>query len=308
MQYKIPQNVGIEDKIVGPLTLRQIIILSVGIGMSYMLFLILNKVYELNVVEYVVIAIPALAAAAAALLKINHLSFPMFLILFLEYHIKPKKRAWDHRAIAPLIAPDIDSKKESEKTAEEAPSKKAINLRQLSLVLDSGGFGHLEVKEHADIDRAEDQDLVTQAFFGNHPSGTENMYWRSNKHDRGKRLDLLAKLPATSVKKQTPVATIPIVSEPKKIIVPTLAPFTPAPLVAPVQEALPKKKRRRRKKKNPEALARPDTHIDTTHKNQPVDFIPTPAPAPKPSSKKAPQGGEFEFKELEKGEIEINLD
>lgn len=30
MQYKIPQNVQIEDKIVGPLTLKQLIICGVG--------------------------------------------------------------------------------------------------------------------------------------------------------------------------------------------------------------------------------------------------------------------------------------
>ena len=71
MQYKIPQNVGIEDKIVGPLTLRQLIIISVGVGISYVLFALLSKVYELNFLEYIIIAIPMLLAVAFALIKIN---------------------------------------------------------------------------------------------------------------------------------------------------------------------------------------------------------------------------------------------
>ena len=49
MQYKIPQNVRIEDKIVGPLTLKQLIILGVGGGITYAIYVALARVYYVEV-------------------------------------------------------------------------------------------------------------------------------------------------------------------------------------------------------------------------------------------------------------------
>ena len=208
VQYKIPQNVGIEDKIVGPLTLRQLIILAVSGGISYVLFAILSKFYELNILEYIIIALPALLGVAFALVKINNVTLLKFVLMFSEFSIKPKKRVWDHRGIAPTIAPDLaENKKEEEKKEEDLLSQKAekaSNLRELTQVLDSGGFEHVKEVEHEDMDEIHDDDLVSQAYFGNkkNENKTENMYWRT-KESHKKRLDLFAKLPVTKLKKGT---------------------------------------------------------------------------------------------------------
>lgn len=329
LQYKIPQNVGIEDRIVGPLTLRQLIILAIGAGVSYVLFLIAGKAYELNLVEYGVIALPALFSAAAALIRINDLSFSKFVLLTLEYNIKPKSRRWDHRAIAPWIGLElVETAKSTEPQAKAAEKGAGVNLSELSLILDSGGFKSA-TPAHPDIDQVEDQDLVTQAFFGQKQDPTGNMYWRAAKHDRGKRLKLLAELPATSVKKPI-VATLPAAVTAPATPARALAPIKPAPLQAVAVPVVPKpvmpsstpvaanplKKRRRKKKNRNAGMARPDLAVNTIHKSQPVQFMPKPAPssppAPTPKKPAPPQAskskeGEFEFKELEKGEIEINL-
>ncbi|GEM_PF-598478 len=320
LQYKIPQNVGIEDRIVGPLTLRQLIILAVGAGVSYVLFLIAGKAYELNLIEYIVIALPALLSAAAALIRINDLSFSKFVLLTLEYNIKPKTRRWDHRAIAPWIGLELGETVKPSEPAAETPGKRAgVNLGELSLILDSGGFKST-APVHPDIDQADDQDLVTQAFFGQKQDPTGNMYWRAAKHDRGNRLKLLAELPATAVKKPAP---IPVVAAPAMVPKPLV---TPAPRPQPVPQAqppaapaalAPKKKRRRKRKNRGAEMARPDLAVNTINKAQPIQFMPKPAPSAPPPTSGGPkaaapktqktQGGEFEFKELEKGEIEINL-
>ena len=208
LQYKIPQNVGIEDKIVGPLTLRQLLILAGGFGISYVLFALLNKLYELNMIEYAVIALPGLLSAAFALVKINDIPLTKYLFLFMEFAIKPKKRVWDHRGISSLVAPELDEApsanvSELEMSIAERKAKQASNLAELTRMLDSGFENVREVK-HNDIDNTKDDDLVTEAYFGNKrgESPTENMYWRT-KDSQMKRLKILASLPVTQLKKGT---------------------------------------------------------------------------------------------------------
>lgn len=206
MQYKIPQNVAIEDKIVGPLTLRQLIMLAIGFGISYTLFAILSKMYELNIIEYIIIALPGLVAVAFALVKINGIPLLKFFFLFLEFSIKPKKRIWDHRGIASLVSPDLTEMPKEGAPKEEAEldqkSKKAKNLKELTNVLDSGGFDHVEPVEHKDIDDIHDDNLVSQAYFGHKESDTGNMYWRTTDEHK-KMLDFFATLPVTELKTGT---------------------------------------------------------------------------------------------------------
>lgn len=361
MQYKIPQNVGIEDKIVGPLTLRQLIILAVGCGISYVLFAIMSKLYELNILEYIIIAIPAVLAAAFALIKINDVPLIKFLFLFLEFSIKPKKRIWDHRGIAALVAPDLTvGAAKTEVTAAEGEldekAKKAANLRGLTQVLDSGGFEHMEPVEHKDIDTVHDDNLVTQAYFGHKESKTENMYWRTTEAHKA-MLDHFASLPVTQLKKGTKEAAIAqaevakvekeveemqrqkkgkqVVKAATNRPAPKPAQAAASPICpncggkmteghvcpiapkaqAPAQSEVatqPKKKPRKRKRPVPQPV-RKNNQVNTINKNQPTEYIPKAqqkqksAPQPK-TADTLPKGGEFDIRDLEKGEIEINLD
>ena len=209
LQYKIPQNVGIEDRIVGPFSLRQLIIVAVGGGISYVLFAISSKLYELNILEYIVLALPGLVALAAALIKINNITFTKFVLLALEFTIKPNKRLWDHRGILAIVAPDLSEKNKEKKIESEVKNKKNVNLRDLSKILDSGGFDHIKKIAHKDIDNVEDKDLMSQAFFGHkkNQSNADNMYWRT-KDSQKERLKILAKKPTTIITKKKPEVPI----------------------------------------------------------------------------------------------------
>jgi len=326
LQYKIPQNVGIEDKIVGPFSLRQLIILAIGGGISYVLFAITSKFYELNILEYILIVIPALLALAIAMLKIHNVTFGKYILLMLEFAIKPKKRMWDHRGISALVAPDLTSKNATSKKVETATEKdkKDVNLSDISATLDSGGFEHIEQVKHEDIDEANDDDLITEAYFGNKKKSKEdNMYWRTRDMQK-KKLELLAKVPAEQKPEPAKAAVQPKASTAPRVkakpaqkesVVQHLANVikearqtkaAPTPTVAkpatPGQEDLPKKKRRRRKRK-PKAPAqpvRPDTQVNTTSKSEPNKII------KKPENKNE---GEMSLNDLSQGgEIEINLD
>lgn len=316
LQYKIPQNVGIEDKIVGPLTMRQLIYIAVGIGASYVLFAILNKLYELNILEYIIIGLPALIAVALALVKINDIPLLRYILLFLEFSIKPKRRMWDHRGISALVDAYLESpasmmqnKPMDTKEIEKAQKiKKAKNLSDLSKILDSGGFDHVEDIKHEDIDEAEDDELVTNAYFANKPSKTENMYWRTADTHK-KMLDIFAKMPITKITKGSKEAEIlkeqikkvkeevessqAQSTEPRNIgtlsqddirsTTPTLNQErqiqndkqvnNPPSLPQELQKIKKKKRRPRRKLFR---LVRNENNIDTTTKNKPAQYIPNP--------------------------------
>lgn len=96
---KIPQNVYIEDHIVGPLTLRQTIIITVGGGFSYLIFAMLQKAYGNPGVPLTILAwTPCAISVLFALVKINDLSLLRIVFLTLERMSKAPKRTFTPRA------------------------------------------------------------------------------------------------------------------------------------------------------------------------------------------------------------------
>ncbi len=336
MQYKVPQNVGIEDKIVGPLTLRQLIILSVGLGTSYVLFAILNRIYELNIIEYTIILIPAIIAALAALVKVNDVTFTKYLLLMTEFSIKPKKRVWDHRGILNITDPDLSQKTPEKKKPEttEVQEKAQPNLADIGKMLDSGGFEHVENINHEDIDEAHDDGLVAQAFLGNKENNADSMYLRTI-DTHGDRLTVLAQLSKgtdaekaaeaqaiaaqidKAVKEKLGKAAQPFKSNLPGTVVPQMAEVaeTPAQTATATMEAPAeptKAKRPRNRKRKVAEPARSTGPVNTLQKQKPVEYE-----AIKPTrehienlteSAQPSKAGELNFEELQKGDIEINLD
>lgn len=94
MQFKIPQDVQRPDKIVGPLTLRQLIIVAIGAGFAYSLYLVLNKQYVVQIWLIPIIFILAFTAAFA-FYRFHDMPFEKALLLFIEYKFKPRKRSFE---------------------------------------------------------------------------------------------------------------------------------------------------------------------------------------------------------------------
>ncbi|PIQ78049.1 hypothetical protein COV82_02020 [Candidatus Peregrinibacteria bacterium CG11_big_fil_rev_8_21_14_0_20_46_8] len=93
MQFKIPQDVLRSDKIVGPLTLRQLIMVTAGGGTAYGLYSVLSKQYFVEIWIFPVGFI-TLLTLAFAFLKYKDIPFERALLLFLEYQLKPRQRTW----------------------------------------------------------------------------------------------------------------------------------------------------------------------------------------------------------------------
>lgn len=97
MQFKVPQNIDIQDRILGPLTMVQFIYAVVGGGICYGIFNAVPKPFSF----FLIVPI-ALFALALIFLKINERPFLDFLISALEYARSPKKRVWHHENMPDL--------------------------------------------------------------------------------------------------------------------------------------------------------------------------------------------------------------
>ncbi|TSC57622.1 MAG: Uncharacterized protein Greene041619_1050 [Candidatus Peregrinibacteria bacterium Greene0416_19] len=134
---KIPQNVYIEDRIIGPLTLRQILLLALGGGFSYALYSLLLKTYgQLSLTVTVMAWVPAVVAAAFALVKINDLSLFRICLLVVEKMHKPSRRTFGPRRGVEInirLFPSQQKRAPGKDPALEGESRK---IRELSAIVD----------------------------------------------------------------------------------------------------------------------------------------------------------------------------
>jgi len=142
---KIPQNVYIEDRIVGPLTLRQTLIMAVGGGFSYTLYTSLSKAMggKLDPVTTVLVWIPCLISVAFALIKVNDLSLSRLLLLLIERSNNPNKRVWIprtgltiHIRTLTLEMEKAEKEKEEQRKKAAAEAHTQTRLSELTTVLD----------------------------------------------------------------------------------------------------------------------------------------------------------------------------
>ena len=132
---KIPQNVYVEDRIVGPITLRQLIILGAGAGISFALYSTATKAGPVGVPLTIALWMPSVIAAAFAFLKINDLSLLTIILLSIEHMNKPNRRTWCPSggiSINFITSTPVKAKDE-QKTAEPA---KQTNISELTKELD----------------------------------------------------------------------------------------------------------------------------------------------------------------------------
>jgi hypothetical protein len=93
MQFKVPQNVQREDRIVGPLTLRQLIICGIGGSIVYAIYVSLAKSY-IWVTWLPPVAIVSLITVAFAFVRPLDLTFSRWILLWIEFAVIPRQRFW----------------------------------------------------------------------------------------------------------------------------------------------------------------------------------------------------------------------
>jgi hypothetical protein len=89
MQYQVPQFIDIEDKIVGPLTLKQFLYLAVGGAIIMATFFLLNFGFAI-----IIGAIVGTLSFALAFIKVEGMPLPRYIGSMIGFAFKPQEYEW----------------------------------------------------------------------------------------------------------------------------------------------------------------------------------------------------------------------
>ncbi len=104
MEYQVPQFIEVEDKIFGPLTLKQFIYIAGGVGLCVVLILYLPLVIG------IILALPVAGfAGALAFYKVNNKSFTDMLGAGLSFYTKDRLYLWkkEEKSAQAKVAPPV---------------------------------------------------------------------------------------------------------------------------------------------------------------------------------------------------------
>ena len=90
MQYQVPQFIEVEDKIFGPLTLKQFIYLAGGAGLSFVLYELLPSIIFSAIPILVIMAF----SIALAFYRINNKPFILVVESAFKYYTSAKLFIW----------------------------------------------------------------------------------------------------------------------------------------------------------------------------------------------------------------------
>ncbi|MFH1171383.1 MAG: PrgI family protein [bacterium] len=133
MQFVVPQFIDVEDKILGPISVRQFIILIVGTGLIFAAYRFAD--FALFLVEAIFLAT---ATMAFAFLRVNGRPFHFFLLNFIQTLKRPRLRIWKQE----LLKSALQIPKVTRPAKQAMVSKPPISnsrLAELTLVVDTGG-------------------------------------------------------------------------------------------------------------------------------------------------------------------------
>lgn len=143
MRFKVPQDVQREDQIVWFLTIRHLVILIIGFGISYTLFTHLNKIYVMDEISNVLTWIPLMIAAAFAFVKVKSVSLFKFILLVIEQNFfRPPRRRWSQRGGTPFMSMTTEEKTKKKKPKKTVQKKKisADKIGDIAKMMDQGGL------------------------------------------------------------------------------------------------------------------------------------------------------------------------
>lgn len=139
-QFIVPQFIDKEDRIIGPITVRQFLICLVASGIIFVEYSLLETAF------FIIALIPTAGLAGTfAFLKINGQPFHLFFVNFLQTQVRPKLRVWNKS----LSLEEIKSQKKviGLPEVEKVKTKKrptSTRLRDLALVVNTGGVYQAE--------------------------------------------------------------------------------------------------------------------------------------------------------------------
>lgn len=158
----MPQNIDLEDKIVGPLTMTQFVYVLAGGLIDYLLF---QSLAQQSFALFLVLAIPiSLIALAFAFLKIQEQPLTHFFLAWITYLGKPKKRIWkrDNSFTPILTAPPKSNKSETVIIPKHHLEKSELEQLAYSLDMPTQATAPAQAKNFGKVAQAFEQLLKEQ--------------------------------------------------------------------------------------------------------------------------------------------------
>lgn len=162
MQFQVPQNIDLEDKIVGPLTMTQFVYVLAGGLIDYLLF---QSFAKQSFALFLFLAIPiTLVALAFAFLKIQEQPLTHFFVAWMTYLGKPKKRIWKRdQSFQPILtAPPKKDKPEAVVIPKHHLEKSELEQLAYSLDMPSQATAPAQAKNFGKVAQAFEQLLKEQ--------------------------------------------------------------------------------------------------------------------------------------------------
>ena len=126
MKYQVPQFIEVEDKIIGPLTIKQFVYLVGGAGMSFIIYTFITFY-----IAIILIAIVVPLSIALAFYKINNKPFIDFLESAFIFYTKKNLYIWK-KETKPIEKHEVQATTEQVYVPRLSDSK----LKELSWTLD----------------------------------------------------------------------------------------------------------------------------------------------------------------------------
>jgi PrgI family protein len=205
--YKVPQNVEADDKILGPLSLKQFVYAMIGVGYGLLTFAILKP---LSIVLWVILGLPPmLALLGLGLYQREDQPMETFVIAIIEFFVQPRKRLWQKEPIAEVFRLEPPPPKPEEVVRD--PRQVRSQLAQLADLVDTRGWSakqpELQEPNQAPVvdlqDRLGAEGLTAPtSFVAATPEVTEDDDILSNESVAAKGLNVLIENTVKSVREE----------------------------------------------------------------------------------------------------------
>lgn len=135
-QVTVPQFLDVEDKIFGPVTIRQFIELMVG-GMFVFIF---YKTFDFSLFVTASILVIGLTLIVA-FVRVNGQAFHLFLLNLISTLKNPKLKVWKKKLTMEELKMEMKTPVETRPMVRTVPRKSVTvsKLSELSLIVDTGG-------------------------------------------------------------------------------------------------------------------------------------------------------------------------
>lgn len=150
-RYLVPQFLEIEPRIIGPVTIRQFLILMYAAFVDFIVWKLLSDSYQNWAL--VIMFVHTMLLVILAFAKVNGQSFHYFILNIVRTSKKPKLRIWTKLKVKAL--PKDEEIEEKLKNATK-PLPPKSHLSDLSLMVDTGGAYNVDVKSEAKATKVEE--------------------------------------------------------------------------------------------------------------------------------------------------------